>query len=413
MAISHNSLDFTDVLATLIEKFLDNSINLSPNPIYSADGSIRHQGLDNHGMGTIFEELVRRFNEENNEEKDGGNNEGNDAELPDDTDVKDDNGNEMNDDSDPQVTCKPDSCNGNGNCSVVGGEIECACDDGYAGDDCSECADGYYPESGNCVEAVSCTPDPCNGGGECVESDNSIVCVCDDEYSGEWCGNCADGYLRSNVDDKCKPDCETGNITCTGNMVCKINADTNEAGCDCKDGYFGTNCLQCDPDIFCSSKGTCYVSNNIATCECNTGYGGVDCSTCASGYKDFNSDGICYEDCDSSCGQSGGLFSTESHGECIFDGSKAECVCDQGWKDPILIWPPMSPECSECKKSDPPPEHSTDGCPASCKDSDGNYDLCGSKGKCYYEIEGSNKRYCKCNSGYNLDNGDPYTGFCE
>ncbi|MDE0027755.1 MAG: hypothetical protein OXP69_25355 [Spirochaetaceae bacterium] len=36
-----------------------------------ADGSVKHPGvdnLDNHGMGTIFEELVRRFNEENNEE---------------------------------------------------------------------------------------------------------------------------------------------------------------------------------------------------------------------------------------------------------------------------------------------------------------------------------------------------------
>ena len=34
----------------------------------NADGSVRHPGLDNHGMGSIFEELVRRFNEENNEE---------------------------------------------------------------------------------------------------------------------------------------------------------------------------------------------------------------------------------------------------------------------------------------------------------------------------------------------------------
>ena len=32
------------------------------------DGSVRHPGLDNHGMGTVFEELIRRFNEENNEE---------------------------------------------------------------------------------------------------------------------------------------------------------------------------------------------------------------------------------------------------------------------------------------------------------------------------------------------------------
>jgi type I restriction enzyme M protein len=34
----------------------------------NGDGSIKHPGLDNHGMGTVFEELVRRFNEENNEE---------------------------------------------------------------------------------------------------------------------------------------------------------------------------------------------------------------------------------------------------------------------------------------------------------------------------------------------------------
>ena len=36
--------------------------------MHHADGSVKHPGLDNHGMGTIFEELVRRFNEENNEE---------------------------------------------------------------------------------------------------------------------------------------------------------------------------------------------------------------------------------------------------------------------------------------------------------------------------------------------------------
>ena len=57
-----------DLLGFLLEKFLDSSINLSPNPILNADGSVRLEGLDNHGMGTVFEELIRRFNEENNEE---------------------------------------------------------------------------------------------------------------------------------------------------------------------------------------------------------------------------------------------------------------------------------------------------------------------------------------------------------
>jgi len=57
-----------DALGALIEKFLDPSINLSPYPVLNSDGSVRLPGLDNHAMGTIFEELVRRFNEENNEE---------------------------------------------------------------------------------------------------------------------------------------------------------------------------------------------------------------------------------------------------------------------------------------------------------------------------------------------------------
>ena len=57
-----------DVLGFLLEKFLDSSINLSPKPILNGDSSVRLEGLDNHGMGTVFEELIRRFNEENNEE---------------------------------------------------------------------------------------------------------------------------------------------------------------------------------------------------------------------------------------------------------------------------------------------------------------------------------------------------------
>ena len=58
----------TGTLGFLLGKFLNSSINLSPKPILNGDGSVRLDGLDNHGMGTVFEELIRRFNEENNEE---------------------------------------------------------------------------------------------------------------------------------------------------------------------------------------------------------------------------------------------------------------------------------------------------------------------------------------------------------
>ena len=61
-------LSRADALGTLTEKLTSPDINLSPAPVHNANGSIKHPGLDNHGMGTIFEELIRRFNEENNEE---------------------------------------------------------------------------------------------------------------------------------------------------------------------------------------------------------------------------------------------------------------------------------------------------------------------------------------------------------
>ena len=55
-------LSRADALGPLIEKLLDKDINLGPQPL----GDL--PGLDNHSMGTLFEELVRRFNEDNNEE---------------------------------------------------------------------------------------------------------------------------------------------------------------------------------------------------------------------------------------------------------------------------------------------------------------------------------------------------------
>ena len=61
-------LSKADALGTLIEKLTSPDVNLSPATVKNADGTVRHPGLDNHGMGSMFEELVRRFNEENNEE---------------------------------------------------------------------------------------------------------------------------------------------------------------------------------------------------------------------------------------------------------------------------------------------------------------------------------------------------------
>ncbi len=57
-----------DALGHLIAKFISPDINLSPKPVLDGAGNVKTPGLDNHSMGTVFEELIRRFNEENNEE---------------------------------------------------------------------------------------------------------------------------------------------------------------------------------------------------------------------------------------------------------------------------------------------------------------------------------------------------------
>ena len=61
-----DNLTDAERLGSIIEKFTDDKINLSNKPVLDDDGNIRLPGLDNHSMGTIFEELLRKFNEENN-----------------------------------------------------------------------------------------------------------------------------------------------------------------------------------------------------------------------------------------------------------------------------------------------------------------------------------------------------------
>ena len=61
-----NRLSEQDRLGLLIEKFVDPRINLSNRPVLNDDGSIRLPALDNHTMGTLFEEVIRMFNEETN-----------------------------------------------------------------------------------------------------------------------------------------------------------------------------------------------------------------------------------------------------------------------------------------------------------------------------------------------------------
>ncbi|EBS7633675.1 SAM-dependent DNA methyltransferase [Salmonella enterica] len=55
------------VLLDVVEKFVSPYINLTPEIVEDPDGN-KMPALSNLGMGYVFEELIRKFNEENNEE---------------------------------------------------------------------------------------------------------------------------------------------------------------------------------------------------------------------------------------------------------------------------------------------------------------------------------------------------------
>lgn len=60
-----DNLSDTGRLGTIIERFTDDTLNLGINPILDANGEVKYPGVDNHTMGTLFEQLLRKFNEEN------------------------------------------------------------------------------------------------------------------------------------------------------------------------------------------------------------------------------------------------------------------------------------------------------------------------------------------------------------
>lgn len=62
-----NKLEDANILFAVIERFCSPKINFSINPTLDDNGNVTQEGLSNLGMGYVFEELIRKFNEESNE----------------------------------------------------------------------------------------------------------------------------------------------------------------------------------------------------------------------------------------------------------------------------------------------------------------------------------------------------------
>ncbi|XP_030848243.1 fibropellin-1-like isoform X12 [Strongylocentrotus purpuratus] len=230
-------------------------------------------------------------------------------------------------------------CGANGNCeSLIGGGINCVCEEGYTGILCTmgPCDSDPCVNGGTCTYSAgdttftcSCPPplggptcqtvqDLCNGNlceneAGCTSAPGAnppYTCQCQAGFSGFFCGtdncitnndwicnngtcetiqgggircNCFEGFTGTVCDQKsttttpCNPD------PCKNEGVCAIRGDTWYT-CTCPATYVGTNCdipAPCNPSL-CENGGTCTVTDvESYSCACPPLYTGINCQTSA------------------------------------------------------------------------------------------------------------------------------------
>jgi len=224
----------------------------------------------------------------------------------------------------PDETCEGEtSCEPNGYCQVDGGVAGCVCFLGWDGPECGICAAGYHDSEGDCLLDQQCLPSTCGGHGACDDEGGIVTCVCEEGYVGNWCEACDDGFHLESMpgdDGGGSGGFVTGSLgVCVADEVCAEDTCGEHGTCDdetgvivcaCDDGYAGLNCelcaagfhleeglcvldAQCLPTT-CSGHGVCTAEDGQTSCECDEGYVGPACASCAEGLH-FNVDGECVE----------------------------------------------------------------------------------------------------------------------
>ncbi len=196
-------------------------------------------------------------------------------------------------------TNQPHQCSDRGTCD--GGT--CVCDEGYegyAGTTCETCAAEYHREGDECVVDRVCDVGTCSGRGDCDDSTGIAVCTCDDGYAGEHCTECAPGYHQVDQDG-CVKDQVCLDNTCTGHGDC--DDSTGVVVCTCNRGYAGEFCETCEAGFHdegdqciwdtqcpavdpCSGHGDCDDSTGVVVCTCDVGYEGDLCERCSSDFHE-------------------------------------------------------------------------------------------------------------------------------
>ncbi|XP_030201370.1 laminin subunit alpha-2 isoform X3 [Gadus morhua] len=177
------------------------------------------------------------------------------------------------------------------------GELLCdRCQTGYTGPRCGRCANGYFGHPSR--PGGSCQPCQCHDNldfalprscdpitGQCLR--------CRQGYGGETCESCSDGYYGDAVNAKnCQPcQCHTN-----GSLSEACHQETGQ--CQCREHVLGRQCDECMPNCWwdaerqeclpcqCSPPGALAQRCDVeGRCICRPGYSGRRCDLRRQGYE--------------------------------------------------------------------------------------------------------------------------------
>lgn len=175
----------------------------------------------------------------------------------------------------------------------------CQCPQQYTGQFCEQCATGYTRATPNGGAYIACVPCKCNGHSPYCHSETGVCLECQHNTTGDHCELCADG-LYGNATHGTPQDCKK--CPCPGSPVsanqfartCSLAAD-DQPTCNCFEGYEGRRCDVCADSYYGKpweaggSCRKCDCSGNIDVSllgNCNRTTG--ECLKCTHNTTGFN-----------------------------------------------------------------------------------------------------------------------------
>ncbi|XP_074647558.1 uncharacterized protein LOC141903353 [Tubulanus polymorphus] len=266
--------------------------------------------------------------------------------------------------------CAKSQCKNGGICEPQNSDYRCICQKDYT---------GQYCENG---PGNLCDPNPCNGGVCQIDPYGEVVCQCPESLTGERC------TMPVPVDPCSSNPCKNG--LC---QILLVNGVPNTYTCSCDPDYTGDQC-QCGPNEPynantgtcvsnpcsanpCGTNGQCVQSAAGYTCNCNTGFTGDQCQCDPNKPYDANSGTCVSNPCLANpCG---------TNGQCVQSAAGYTCNCNAGFTG------------DQCQCGPNTPYDANSG---TCVSNPCSANPCGTNGQCVQSGAGYT---CNCNAGFTGD----------